>query len=303
MLIINNILCKIKTRKIYKVRTQKFQSTVSKKLNRFLTFGMVMKLDSEIKFTTFQNSLDLTLSGLTINRFKLLFADASDHYYNEKIQTFLNKISTEALFFSEPNISFPLRCEKLLQKTKTDYYFMIFDDQPVIGLTNEILHASCRLLQKYSGQIDLVLFDENKKYKIDKEAKTITFHKHGSKLFQKQDKILFIEEIDGCRFAICENPRYGFVFNTLITSKQKYLKRLQWYIRNISSSSPHEIELSTALKIKRGPIFHHIAISIDAFMVDIDISASSLSVRDDTERKENLSLFDAIDHGYEIRIE
>ena len=89
-----------------------------------------------------------------------------------------------------------------------------------------------------------------------------------------------MEEINGCKFAICENPRYGFFFNTFITSTQSYLKRLGWYINKVSSLSPQLIELSTAYKIKRGPVFHHIAISLDAFMIDIDICASELSLRD-----------------------
>ena len=74
-------------------------------------------------------------------------------------------------------------------------------------------------------------------------------------------------------------------------------------LNGIPDNSPHKIELSTANKIKRGPVFSHIAISLDAFMVDIDTSPSEPSVRNQSDRDSNLNISSAISDAYKIEIE
>ena len=292
-----------KTRKILLLHQIPTKNLNKSQLEEILTIGIVCKLGSQDKYQTFKNSLNVSLFYLKKYTLKLLCADASKTVYHSKVKSLFSKKNVEYDLLHEPYTSFPLRCYKLLEKTSTEFYFMMFDDQPVIGLTPDILTASCQLLKKYNGYLDLVLFDQNSDYIIDKTLKTISFDKNGSKLYKNKNKILFIEKINGCQFAICVNPRYGFFFNTLIVSRQHYSRRLKWYIKNISNLSPHKIELSTANKIKRGPVFSHIAISLDAFMVDIDISPSELSVRNQLDRDSNLNISSAINDAYKIEIE
>ncbi|MBF0239020.1 MAG: hypothetical protein HQM12_15060 [SAR324 cluster bacterium] len=237
-----------------------------------------------------QSFIEIGNSNLTVR-----VIDASDKNWSGKIESVFEKIHGINLQYKNQKIQFAPSIYNTLQQCSEKYFCLVYDDQPIFGLNTSFLKASCQLLKDYEGSLDMVLMETLKDYRIENDKIYFNLSDLGCKQYSHK----LIEEVsyNGHKFGIYENYQYGFFFNTIIASCKDYSKRLEWYLKNIGENGQH-IEL--AGKAAKGPIFHHIAVSHEVFMMDIGYEHTTLSIRGNKASRKDL--YQALKKGYGIQI-
>jgi hypothetical protein len=301
-LIKNYFISVFKKYKILRIKTQNCSLNLFNQQPLFAFISALrVKSSLQLKIT----EIGYMLSLQEVKNIPFFVYDGSGQDWSKEIKKKLLQIAGDSLIYeSRADLSMPQRYLYGLEKGEFDYFEMLFNDQPAIGITKEFIDASCKLLKTHEGLVDIVIIDFIPKYSIDNKNKVINYKMSDMVcLNQGLGKLIQKVQIGNYSFGIYRRDKYGFIFNNIIASRKDYCKRLQWYINHISQISPQNIEISAEKMIKRGPVYHYVAISYDAFMLDIDCEGSEISVRSNNDRANNAELFQAIADNYEIKKE
>lgn len=237
----------------------------------------------------------------------LRIIDASDAVYREETQRLIQSFPLETHYTAEPRLLTDAYLS-LLNATSQPYFYLQFDDIVTVGLNPDFLKCCCDLLDRYEGLLPVVAFPCPHDVAVCHDTRTIRIVR-----FERRDNgdgdlyqfgfgpptaPLFIENIGGHQFGIFENFQYGFFFNALIAPVADYRRRFEWYLKHISRTSVHQIELAAEHRTK-GPFFTHIAICLSGVTVlDLDYCHTAAAVRPQIEA--NREVFDALEAGYSM---
>ncbi len=194
---------------------------------------------------------------------------------------------------------------KMLQNTSQPYFYLQFDDFISVGLTPKFLAASCELMRRYAGLVNVISVEwpvevkvDDRERSVDVVAYEVSQQRYHFGIGEPQTPA-FIETVDGFRFAIFENFQYGFFFHNLIANTRDFATRLEWYMRHVSPTSAHAIETAAAQRIC-GPFWTHLAVNLDGVsLLDLDFAQTRQDVRPETAR--NAPVFRALQAGYALR--
>ena len=192
----------------------------------------------------------------------------------------------------------------MLGECGTEFCYLQFDDQLTTNLSERFLRASCELLRRNRGRIDVVSIPWPEAVRVDHEKKEVVvvcYQRDGAGRYAMgagPARPLWVEKIDGFSFGIFENFLYGFYFNHLIARTDDYARRLGWYMNRLGSTSVHEIEVAAASR-ELGPFWTHIAVCLDDIaLVDLDHVHTEESMR--PVRDGAREVYEAINAGYAI---
>lgn len=275
VLVRKSLLPKLKE-KISEINVGQNNSGFNRELEKEIFLASSYRLDSKIRQDIFQVSMQRNLENL--NNLSMRVADASPEGFFESNREFLNKFSKIKAESLPIKARLTASYKELLKNAPEKYFCMLFDDMPIIGMSDEFLTASIALLNDFENLVSVVLAEQITEFAEDKEKKTITFKQSDLEFILKDKKPVGIVKYGKFSFAILENNyHYGFFFNTLIAPCKDYLDKLEWYMNNVSQESPHKIELAGMRG--KGPVINFIAVPLDVFMVDIDFAHSDTSIR------------------------
>jgi hypothetical protein len=283
---------------------------VGKSVAEYLTVMMSYKITNQERLRILSAVLQQVKQALVGSGIMLHVIDASEREYLQY---------TEPMFReSELPVSFTSASKRLCQayiemlhQIPQKYVYLQFDDFITVGLTPEFLYAACHLLEKYAGLVDVVCIMWPFEVKISEAERTINvigFQKAVNLLDSQETYLfgygtpqipIFIEKIGAYEFGIFENFQYGFFFNHLIAPAQDYLRRLDWYIRHISSTSVHAIEVAASERTI-GPFWTHLAICLsDVCLLDVDYSHTNEALRPESEQ--NRVVVEALRRRYALK--
>ena len=199
----------------------------------------------------------------------------------------------------------------LLEVCSTPYCYLQFEDQITTNLSSTYLLAACKFLDRHRAFVPLVSAVWPLEVKVEdahREIRVLTHRQRRSKMgrgevyefaYQRPQRPLFVEGIDGYRFGVFENFYYGFYFNHIVTPVDDYSRRLHWYLDALNTVSVHEIELATMFRTL-GPFWTHIAVCLDGMSVlDLDYSHTESSVRPVMSTARDVHR--ALTNGFDIR--
>ncbi len=238
----------------------------------FSTFLVGNQTRQEILQTSMQKSLEQITQNLELKIF-----DASPEPQASLNEKYFSKFSRLKLQFQRfmakpaPSIS------EAFCKTKKQFFCMLFDDQPIIGLSDEFLKASVSLLQDYQGLIDIILIEDLTKQNIISQENCAVFELKNLYFKNLGKEPVATVKYGEFSFALVKNFHYGFFFNTIVGRTSDYVKRLEWFRENISPNNSNLIELAGSKYL--GPSYRYLAIPLDVFMVNIDFSHTNQSIR------------------------
>jgi hypothetical protein len=260
------------------------------------------RINSKNRFNLLEETSKINFQKLT-SPYSFYMYDGSPDEWIKKNRSIMNQFQKLTIHHEKKNsLSLPERYAYHFEKSKNDQFLMLFDDQPIINLSDELIKASGLFLKIFSSLVDLVVFGNICLKDIRPDTKKLVFSKKNSLLFKlRKNKVAEID-INGFKFGIYKNNTYGFIFNTAMGNSSRYKTALNWYIVHISKTNPQKIELSTFFKVKRGPVFEFIALSEDGFMVDLDFEPTDLSIRHNS-REKNKKIFDSFKQNYSITID
>ncbi len=265
-----------------------------KENNIFLasSFRITSKEREGIFYTAFKQSLK-NFSG----QVPLKIADASQQPFAASNLEFLQSLKGVKLEYQNKAERLNSAYYNLLSVSKEKYFVMLFDDFPIVGLSEGFLSACAALLNSFEGLVDLVFIEGVSEYKIDRAERRVVYNPDSRDFKHHPSKLVGTVKYDEYEFAILENFHYGFFFNTVVANAKDYARRLKWYMDKIDHTSPHAIELAGSLKI--GPIYKFIAVPLNVFNFDIDYSHTDISIREVVKGARELQ--NALDKGYELK--
>lgn len=183
----------------------------------------------------------------------------------------------------------------ILTDSQSDQFMMIFDDMPVVGLTDRLISAAAELLSDFQGLVDVVTFMMPERVTVDHEQRAVLFDP-----ISRYPRTVGEVDYYGYRFAIVQNPLYGFYMNNLIANRSRYLQLLSWYIKRTGSGKHGPIEKLGMYRV--GPIFRYVAIPLQACMIDLDFQHTESTVRTDSGSGQSKLLFSVLEEGYRALI-
>jgi len=254
------------------------------------------RVNSDLRQRIFDLTIKRTLKHLLNSGLQLQVIDASVAKYIEANHSVLKEISGINLDYTASEMKFQNALLSMHGKSDKPYFCMIYDDQPILGLTPEFLSASCDFLDDFAGLVDLVLIEPPLKYDIDHKTKKVAIDMESLVFKVRKQKPLGMVKYNEHSFAIIYNYNYGFFFNTLIASSKDYARRLKWYVQHVKNDNAQYIELA-GMK-RRGPIYDVIAVSLDVCMLNMDCSPTELAIRETPESAREL--FAAFNDNYEF---
>lgn len=279
---------KIKIRKIIN------QPTLIKPGSFF--FATSFRISSQERLDILKTTLKESLKNFN-SSIKFKVSDASDPEYAAKNHEILLEHKGLTLEYQNKKERLNAAYQNMLSSSIETFFGMVFDDFPIIGMTDEFVKASCSLLTDFNGLVDLIYMEGVTHEKIDDATKTI-YYKHADRtILNHKEDILGVVTYNNYRFAIVKNFCYGFFFNTIIARTKQYAEKLLWYMNNVDYSSPHKIELAGSLRI--GPIYNYIAIPLEVINMDLDYSHTDTSIRRPAQKAEEL--FRAMTNNYSIQ--
>lgn len=234
------------------------------------------RVESDDRQEIFNVAMRQNLKNLSGTNLTFRAVDSSDDEYSA--------INTESLkAIADLRYDIQRKKEKLteaylsiLRDAKEKYFCCLFDDMPIIGPNYDFFRSACQLLDDFHGLVDIVSIEHTTDFTIDDVNKNIVFNDTRAK--KVGSVFLGVVKYGSYSFAILPNQKYGFFFNTMVARRADYLRRLEWYMSNISSVSPHTIELAGMRG--RGPVFSFVAIPLECNAVDMDYIHSNISIRE-----------------------
>ncbi len=284
----------ISPRQARKIKKIINQTSLSKPESFF--FGTSFRINSQERLDILKTTLRESLKNFN-SSIKFKVSDASDSEWAKKNHEILLEHKGLALEYQNKKERLNLAYQNMLSDSDETFFGMVFDDFPIIGMTDEFIKASCSLLADFNGLVDLTYMEGVTHDNINNETKTV-YYKHGDRTILKHQKdILGVVTYNNYRFAIVRNFCYGFFFNTIIARTKQYAEKLLWYMNNVDYSSPHKIELAGSLRI--GPIYNYIAVPLEVINMDLDYSHTDTSIRKPAQKAEEL--YKAMINNYSIQ--
>jgi hypothetical protein len=234
------------------------------------------KVTSPVRQDMMAVSMRQTLSQLRNSGLKVRVSDASSAEFLEANRRVFEDIPGLQVDYQPAQKRMPAAFADLLDQVKEKYCMSIFDDFPLVGLSPEYLQAACQLLEDCAGVVDMVgVWSVPSELSVDKRE--IILHRHKNIREELGKKLLGVVKYGDFSFAIVENFFYGFSLLNFLAPCRDYLRRLKWYMDNVSAVSPQIIEKASMWY--RGPVYNYLAISLDVFYLDIDFEHTESSIR------------------------
>ena len=265
-------------------------------LKDIIFFLVSLKIRTYNRQEILKASLSQCLSQLPpAGKINFRINDSTEDEYFFSNEVFFKNLPAVSPLIQRTQTRLPGAYYQFLSQQAEPYCLTLFDDFPIVGLTEKVLRGSCALLKDFEKLVNVVLIEAIDDYDIDHEAKAVNFKKQ-LELERRNIKPLGIVEYFGQKFAIWENFHFGFFFSTSIVPTKDHAKRLKWYLDNISSDNPHKIEL--AGHKRRGPVYDYIAVPLGVYRFDLDFEHTEISIRPPVKKAEEL--YKAIKYGYKF---
>ena len=260
----------------------------------------VVEILSSFRVTTpsrkeiMQVTMENTLRHLRNSGVSLKILDSSPEEYIAQNQSFYEQLGLK-LSYRTSSAKLTAAYIDLLTYSDKPYFYMAFDDFVSLNMQPQFLNSAAQLLKDFAGLVDCILIDPPTAYRVDDQEKIFYYDLNSLDALRKADSLLGIVNYGNWRFAIVRNFHYGFFFNTIVANRQDYLRRLTWYVNNVSPSA-HYIELAAAKKI--GPVYKFLAIPLDVVQLDLDFEHTQISVRAENTATEDF--FRALKNNYRL---
>lgn len=226
------------------------------------------RINSSLRQEFLKISSHLSLRELSKGNIPIRVVDASNAEYIAVNKNIFSDLNLSHLDFQTSNKKLTTVYRDTLLEAKEKYFCTIFDDQPIIGLTEDALSAGTALLEDFSGLVDIILFENLSACQSEESTQTLVCDLKNLDSVRSGHKPLGVVKYGDYSFAIFRNFHCGFFFNTMIGPCRDYAQRLSWYMKNIDEDSPHKIERAAGRG--RGPVYKYIAVPLQTFMLDID---------------------------------
>jgi hypothetical protein len=277
-------------------RQQKADNALKQPAENILLI-LSFRVSSLDRLAILKTSMDQNLKLLNKTDILLKVADASPQAYSSQAKAALSADSKVRLELEFSQEKLAPSYFSLLSQASQSYFCMLFDDQPIVGLNEAFLSASCQLLSDFAGLVDLVYISDTEAQNIDHKNKQLIFGMAGLDFRARGIKPLRIVKYGQYSFVIVENKNFGFFFNTYVGRRQDYMSRLGWYLKNVSVTSDRLIEIAASRFY--GPAYRFLAIPLEVFQINIDFVHTPGSFRNYSGSLER-ELFQALNDNYQI---
>jgi hypothetical protein len=279
-----------------KIAALSVSQTVSGDLAKDLVLSLSYKVDNETRFKIMETALGRTFALLNAPQLQLKVGDGSGPEFLPKNRQQVQSLAKLSVDYRPLAKKFAQSHRELLSDCSQPFFSMLFEDQPIIGLTDDFLRSSCSLLEDFNGLVGAVLIESAFKFSVNHGTKTVRFNLGTLDFNNRGIKPIRRVTYSKYSFAILANFHYKFFFNTLIADRKKYLSYLDWFTAHISGDDVHKMELASAAGI--GPGFDFIAVPLEVFMMNLDYAHTQNSVRG--QGGEERELFEALSGGYQV---
>ena len=160
-------------RRRFELLKAKIQSIGAGSDNIFLASSY--RVDSPVRKEILQVSMRQNFSGLRDASLAFRAADASEGEYFKSNVEFFNSFPNLKAQNLDRKSRLPTAYLELLKESKEKYFCMLFDDMPLVGLTEGFLAAATDLLKDFEGLVDLMLVEQITDFTVNTAEKKLHF--------------------------------------------------------------------------------------------------------------------------------